>query len=78
MKAILAKPHSKTAQHSCVPHACHPVSSKEDLLAEKLIHGYLLLYHVVVVVMSNTVRCYHDKVESALVLRHLAVCVKFV
>lgn len=68
------KPHS-TPVTLC---ACHPVSSKEDMLVEKLIHGYLLLYHVVVVVMSNTVRCYHDKVESALVLRQLAVCVKLV
>ena len=45
---------------------------------KQLIHVYLFLYHIVVVVVGNAVRCYHDKVEGAIVLRQLAVCVKLV
>ena len=47
-------------------------------LCKKLVHVYLLLYHVIVVVVGNAVRCYHDKMKGALVLRQFAVCVKFV
>ena len=48
------------------------------LLCKQLIHDYLLLYQVVVVVVGNTVRCYHDKMKGAFVLRQFAICVKLV
>ena len=47
-------------------------------LCKQFIHVYLFLHHVVVVIVSNTVRCNHDKMKGALVLRQFAVCVKFV
>ena len=42
---------------------------------KQVIHGYFLLYHVVVAIMGNTVRCYHNKVEGAFVLRTITVCI---
>ena len=47
-------------------------------LCEQLIHDDLFLYHVVVAVVSNTVRCHHDKVKGALVLRQFTIRIKFV
>ena len=47
-------------------------------LCKQLIHDYLLLYHVVVVIVGNAVRCYHDKMKCAFVFRQFAVCVKLV
>ena len=45
---------------------------------KQLIHVYLPLYHIVIVIVGNAVRSYHDKMKGALVLRQLAVCVKLV
>ena len=47
-------------------------------LCKQLIHVYLFLYHVVVAVVSNAVRCYHYKMKGAFVFRQFVVCVKFV
>ena len=54
--------------------------TRENLvpLSKQLIHSYLFLYHIVVVVVCNTVCCDHDKMKSAFVFRKLSVCVKFV
>ena len=32
------------------------------LHSKQIIHDYLILYHIVVVIVHNAIRCYHDKV----------------
>ena len=47
-------------------------------LCKQFIHVYLFLHHVVVVVVGNAVRCYHDKMKGAFVFRQFTVGVKLV
>ena len=56
------------------------VRSLEGLssLSKQFIHRYLLLHHVIVAVVGNTICCHHDKVKGVLVFRQILVCSEFV
>ena len=53
---------------------------REEMSAvcKQFILGYLFLNHIIVVIVSDSVCCYHDKVKRSFVFRQLLVCTKLV
>ena len=38
------------------------ITTKFDSSGKQVIHGHFVLYHVIVIVVGNTIRCNHDEV----------------